>query len=84
VLAAKTNSRRGSCNCPSETTSRRNSNASVQSATTRALRLNVGTRLTWYERCMNQAGQPLSFTPYTWATPLYSPRLATEPAYSCR
>ena len=47
VFAAKTNSRRGSCSCPSETTSRRNSEASVQSATTRALRLNVGTRLTW-------------------------------------
>ena len=47
VLAANTNSRRGSCSWPSETTSRRNSDASVQSATTRALRLKVGTRLTW-------------------------------------
>ena len=32
--------------------------ASVQSTTTRTLRLNVGTRLMWYVRCMNHAGQP--------------------------
>src|SRR5664280_1031124 len=78
--AASWKSRRGFCSEPSETTSRLKNSASVQSATTRAFRFNVGTRLRWYVRCMNQAGRPLSFTPYTWATPLCSPRLATEPA----
>ena len=32
---------------------------------------------------MNQAGQPFSLIPYTCATPLCRPRLATEPTYLC-
>jgi len=45
--AACSNSVRGRCNCPSATTSRRNSSAPVQSAMIRTLRLNVGIRDTW-------------------------------------
>src|SRR2546423_1837142 len=33
---------------------------------------------------MNHAGRPLILIPYTWATPLWRPRLATEPTYLCR
>jgi hypothetical protein len=33
---------------------------------------------------MNQARKPVTFRPYTWATPLCRPRLATLPTYLCR
>ena len=33
---------------------------------------------------MNQAGRPRTLMPYTWATPLCRPRLATEPTCLCR
>ena len=54
---------RGSCSSPRETTSRLRNSASVQSMITRTLRLKLGIRLTWYVRCMNQAGSPLILMP---------------------
>ncbi len=56
VCAASSNSARGFSSEPSETISRLKSPASTHSASTRAFRLKVGTRLRWYARCMNQAG----------------------------
>ena len=47
VLAANTNSRRGSCSCPRETTSRRKNRPASSRRPPATLRLNVGTRLTW-------------------------------------
>src|SRR5262249_45843468 len=69
-FAASANSLNGSWIGHSETTSRRKNNACVQSMRTWALRAVVGTRLTWYVRCANHAGKPLSRMPYTCATPL--------------
>ncbi len=47
VSAASLNSARGFSSDPSETISRLNSPDRIHSASTRALRLNVGTRLRW-------------------------------------
>jgi mRNA-degrading endonuclease HigB of HigAB toxin-antitoxin module len=67
--AAARNSFRGTWTRPRETASRRKNSASVQSITTRAFRLKVGTRDMWYVRCRNQAGQPFTLMPNNWATP---------------
>ena len=46
---------------------------SVQSAITRTLRLKVGTRLTWYVRCMNHARKPAQLDPVDLRDALVEP-----------